>query len=53
MTKLYQIVNLQYQPVGMFETLDGAKAYIDELVKTYQEESFYVIELTVVYSKGK
>ncbi len=53
MTKLYQVMNFQHDPVKTFKTLDEAKAHIDALIKVYQDEGFYIIELTVVYSKGK
>lgn len=50
MTKYYQVVNFQHQPVMTFETLEAAKDRVDELRASYADEGFYVIELPVVYS---
>ena len=48
MKKLYQIINFQYQPVRMFEDLDDARDYIEELQRTYKDEKFYIVELSIV-----
>lgn len=50
MTKYYQVINFQHQPVKTFESLDAAKNHVQELRAAYADEGFYVIELPVVYS---
>lgn len=49
MSKLYQVLNDQFQPVIIFEDLPKAIQHIDDLQKTYTEEKFCIIELTVVH----
>ncbi len=49
MTKLYQILNFQYQHVISFETSDEAKRYLHTLKEAYAEK-FYIVELNIVYS---
>jgi hypothetical protein len=47
---LYKIINDQYQDVKVFKTLDEAKRYINVLKEgAYSSETFYVVELKVVY----
>lgn len=50
MTKIYQVINYQYQtiPDGYFGTLDAAKNKVWELQKIYKE-GFYVIQLDVAH----
>lgn len=50
MTKLYQVINFQFDAVKTFESLDAAKAHVDELRTSFKDEGFYVIELPVAYS---
>lgn len=50
MTKLYQVMNFQFQVAACFQSLDAAKARVDELRASYADEGFYVVELTVAYS---
>jgi len=50
MIKLYQVINFQFDIVATFKSFDAAKARVDELRKSYSNEGFYVIELTIVYS---
>lgn len=52
MTKLYQIINFQFDSVRFFKSLEEAKDYITTLQKTYPDEAFYVIELEVAFYKG-
>lgn len=50
MTKLYQVMNFQFQVAACFSSLDAAKAHVDGLRDSYKDEGFYVIELMVAYS---
>lgn len=50
MKPFYQIINFQFQPVRVTETLGAAQAYIAELQKTYADEAFYVVEMPIVYA---
>ncbi len=50
MTKIYQIINFQYQVVQSFPDLEAAKHYIASLAQNYPGENFHVVELAVVYS---
>jgi len=50
MTKLYQVINFQFDPVGTFESLEAAKAHVDGLRMSYKDEGFYVVELPIAYS---
>jgi len=53
MTKFYQVVNFQHDPVRTFKSQVEAQNYADKLRKQYDPpEGFYVIELNVVYSVG-
>lgn len=49
MTKFYQIINNQYQPVRVFQGLDNAKEYVKELQQTYKE-AFYIVEMPIVFA---
>lgn len=50
MTKLYQVINFQFDTVKTFESLDAAKAHVDGLRTSFKDEGFYVVELSVAYS---
>jgi hypothetical protein len=50
MTKLYQVINFQFDIVATFKLLEDAKDRVDALRLAYKDEGFYVIELTVAYS---
>lgn len=50
MTKFYQVINDQYMPVRVFESLDAAVDHIRHLKLTYTDEGFYVVELAIVHS---
>lgn len=50
MSKLYQVINFQFDSVKTFESLDAAKAHVDELRTQFKDEGFYVVELAVAYS---
>lgn len=50
MTKLYQVINFQFDIVKTFESLEAAKVHVDDLRTSFKDEGFYVVELTVAYS---
>lgn len=52
MTKFYQVINFQHQPVKTFKNLSDAEGHVTLLRAQYPDEGFYIIELFVVYSFG-
>lgn len=50
MTKLYQVINFQFDTVKTFGSLDAAKAHVDDLRTSFKDEGFYVVELAIAYS---
>lgn len=50
MSKLCQVMNFQFDMVATFQSFNEAKARVDELRKSYPDEGFYIVELTVAYS---
>ncbi len=52
MTKFYQILNFQFQPVRIFTDQGEAMVYAKQLQTiqdgAYSDETFYVVELNVV-----
>ncbi len=53
MTKWYQVMNFQHQPVKVCKSLILAQEHIKNLIETYKDEGFYIVELTVMYESGK
>lgn len=49
MTKLYQILNFQFQHVITFDNLDEAKKHLLNLKESFSDK-FYILELNVVCS---
>jgi len=49
MTKLYQIINSQFQYVIAFDNFDEAKKHLLNLKEAFSDK-FYIVELSVVFS---